>query len=184
MSYAEVEWVLNRLGAVVDSVATDYTLRSGDDVVLKRVDRDDSGVFDGSAELDMSEPIHTREASLERGIYVGATLADRDFEPEGTGYTNRAEAVVGLTVEGMTVRGGNYGHVDPDGEDGAPFDVIVRRIRQTLLNESARAYPDPNVPNTAYQDLIQTVDDPQSGQYRDFYRWQGDFAFRGYESLE
>jgi len=183
MSYAEVEWVLNRLGAVVDSIATDYSLRTGDDVVLKRVDRDDSGVFDGSAELDMSEPLHTREESLERGIYVGATLADRDFEAQGTGASNRAEAVVGLTVEGMTVRGGNYGHVDPDGEDGAPFDVVVRRIRRSLQSDDAREYPKPDAPDVAYHDLIQTSDDPQSAQYRDFYRWQGDFAFRGYEDL-
>jgi len=184
MTYAEVEWVLDRLGDVVDVIRFgDYALRDNGPVVLKRVDRDDSGTYDGSADLDMSEPLHSRKESLEKGIYVGATLADRDFTPAGTEYNHQAEAVVGLTVEGLTVRGGNYGHVDPDGEIGAPFDVVVRRIRRALLAADARSYPDPGVPHVAYHDLIQTSDDPQSDQFRDFYRWQGDVAFRGYESL-
>ena len=181
MTYAEVEWVLNQLGDVVESVEADYSLRNDDPVVLKRIDRDDSGTYDGSADLDMSEPIHSRKEDLTGGIYVGATLADRAFDPVGTGYHNQTEAVVGLTVEGMTTRGGNFGHVDPDGEVGAPFDVVVRRIRRAVL--AGRGYPDPGVPNVGYRDLIQTSDDPQSDEWSDFYRWQGDFAFRGYESL-
>lgn len=183
MTHAEVEWVLDRLAVVVDSIATDYSLRDGDDVVIKRIDRDDSSVYEGSDSVDMTAPIHKRTEDLESGVLVGATLADGDKTPVGTEYNNRTEAVVGLTVEGLTVQGGNYGHVDPDGEIGAPFDVIVRRIRRQLLAADARAYPDPGVPHVAYHDLIQTSDDPQSNQYSDFYRWEGDFAFRGYEEL-
>jgi hypothetical protein len=184
MTHAEVEWTLNRLGDVVDSVATDYTLaeeRANDVVAIRRVDRDDSVVYDGSADIDMAEPLRKREKALKTGIFVGATFADRDFTPVGTEYNNRAETVIGLTVEGMNAD--KYGHVDPEGSNGAPIDIVVRRIRRALLSADARAYPDPGVPDVAYHDLIQVVDDPQSAQYRDFYRWQGEFAFRGYESL-
>ncbi|WP_265112282.1 hypothetical protein [Halosolutus halophilus] len=178
---AEVDWVLDQLGSVVDGVGTDYTLRDGDPVTIKRINRDDSGVYEGSSGVDMTEPIHTRTEDLEGGIFIGAKLADWDTDPVGTEYDHQIEAIVGLTIEGLTTRGGNYGHVDPDGQNGVPFDELTRRVRRTLL--ASRSYPNPGVPNTSYNDLLVTNDDPQSAEYRDFYRYQVDCVFRGYEEL-
>jgi len=179
----EVNWVLEQLGSVVDDGANSYTNRNDNPVALKRVNRDDSSVYEGGGSLDFNEPMHKRKEDLKSGVFVGATLADRAEDPAGTEYNLKIETVVGLTVEGMTSQGGLHGHVDPDGENGIPFTELVRKIRRTLLASDTRAYPDPGVPNTSYHDLIPTSNDPQSAEYRDFYRWQGDFAFRGYESL-
>ncbi|WP_436344500.1 hypothetical protein [Natronorubrum sp. FCH18a] len=177
----EVNWILEQLGSVVDDVANSYTDRNGKPVVVKRVNCDGSSVYEGSEGLDLNEPMHKRSDSLESGVYVGATLADRATGPVGTEYDHQIETVVGITLEGMTSQGDNWGHVDPDGENGVPFSMLVRQIRRTLLQ--SRGYPDPGTPHTSYTDLRITNDDPQSSEYRDFYRYQLDCVFRGYESL-
>ncbi|ELY96762.1 hypothetical protein C482_15346 [Natrialba chahannaoensis JCM 10990] len=177
----EVNWVLDQLGSVVDDIANSYTNRNDNPVALKRVNRDDSSVYDGSGDLDLNEPMHKRTDSLEKGVYVGATLADRATSPRGTEYDHEIETVVAVTVEGMTSQGGHYGHVDPDGENGIPFDDLVRQIRRTLLG--MRSYPETDIPHTTYHDLLVTNDDPQSAEYRDFYRYQFDCTLRGCEKL-
>ncbi|AFZ74561.1 hypothetical protein [Natronobacterium gregoryi] len=178
---SEVNWVLDQLGDVVESVAEDYSLESGDPVNVIRVNRTDSEVYDGSDPNDMTEPLHKRKEDLERGVFIGARLADRDPTPVGTEYDHRLEAVVSLRIEGLTTRGGNYGHVDPAGENGVPFDVLTRRVRRTLLE--SRSYPDTGTPYTAYHDHVFTNEASLSAAYRDFYHYEIDIALRGYEEL-
>lgn len=177
----EVNWVLEQLSSVVDDLAANYTDRNGNPVALKRVNRDDSSVYDGSESLDLNEPMHKRKKALKSGVFVGATEADRATEPAGFEYDHDLETVVGLRLEGMTTQGGLYGHVDPDGENGVPWSVFKRQVRRTLLG--SRSYPETPVPNTAYHTLLVTNEDPQSNEYRDFYRWEADVVFQGYEEL-
>ncbi|QLK25412.1 hypothetical protein HYG81_15160 [Natrinema zhouii] len=177
----EVNWILEQLGGAVDSIASNYTDRNGNQVTLKRVNRDDSSVYEGSESLDLNEPMHKRKDDLETGVFVGATLADRATVPAGTEYDHDIESVVSLRLEGMTSQGGLHGHVDPDGTNGVPWELAVRQIRMALLG--SRSYPDASVPNTSYHTLLVTNEDPQSAEYRDFYRWEADVVFQGYEDL-
>lgn len=176
---AEVDWVLDQLDAVVASVATDYSLEGGDDVVVRRVDRDDSAVYDGSDSVDMTAPIHKRKEDLQKGVYVGATYADRELTARGPGYDHNVEAVVGVRCEGLTAR--EYGHVDPDGERGVPFDEFVRRCRNVLLAE--RNYPSVGSPDAKYYTLEIGNEDPQSSGWKDFYRHSFDVFLYGEEDL-
>jgi len=177
----EVNWVLEQLGSVVDDVANSYTNRNDNPVALKRVNRDDSSVYEGGGSLDFNEPMHKRKEDLKSGVFVGATLADRATEPQGFEYDHDLETVVALRLEGMTAQRGLHGHVDPDGENGVPFTTVKRQIRRTLLG--SRSYPETDVPYTEYHTLLVTKEDPQSNEYRDFYRWEADVVFQGHEEL-
>jgi|AntDeeMinimDraft_5_1070356.scaffolds.fasta_scaffold13474_2 hypothetical protein len=68
-----------------------------------------------------------------------------------------------------------------DGENGVPFTTVKRQIRRTLLG--SRSYPETDVPYTEYHTLLVTNEDPQSNEYRDFYRWEADVVFQGHEEL-
>ncbi|UIP00336.1 hypothetical protein Hbl1158_02905 [Halobaculum sp. CBA1158] len=172
---AEVDWVLAQFASVVDSVAADYSITnqdgSTDPVTLKRIDRDDSEILEG----DMRD----RTAELQRGCYVGATDAAAGREPIGFEYDSRVEPVVGVRVEGL--HHDEWGHVDPDGTDGVPFEVLVRRLRRAVQAE--RHYPDVSKPDTSFTTLFVENEAPQSDQYADYYRTDFDVRFRGYEEL-
>ncbi|MFC4549381.1 MULTISPECIES: hypothetical protein [Halorussus] len=164
MSAPEVEWVLTQLGSVVGSLTTP----------LKRVDRDESKILDGS--------IRSRTAELEKANYVGATLSDVTSQPIGTEYDHSREAVVGVRIEGLTHR--EFGYVDPNGSSGIPFDNdggLVSRVRDALLVE--RTYPNAGGANVTYTDLRITNEAPQSSNYADYYRTDFDVVFNGYEDL-
>lgn len=173
-----VDWVLDQLAPVVDSVATDYSLRDGDPVVLKRVDRDNSQVYDGSQSVDMTDPIHKREAQLKTGAFAGASFADQGGDLVGTEPMVDGDVVVSVLIEGMTYR--EYGHIDPDGAKGIPFGELVNRIRDALYDEVS--YPSVDDPRMSYRYL--TIDgDPQSDGWADFYRHSLDVTLHGYEDL-
>ena len=179
MSAPEVDWVLNQLADVVTSVANDYSLQSGDDVVVKRVDRDDSQVYDGSETVDMSTPLYKRTEELEKAVYVGASYADRSTEALGTGYDHDIEAVVNLRLEGLIYR--EWGHVDPAGENGVPFEELKRRCRDVFTEN--RKYPSLTTPDGSYHTLEITNEDLQSSNWADFYRYEFDILLRGEQDL-
>jgi len=175
MSNPEVDWVLAQLASVVTDVGNNYTARNGDPVTVKRVDRDESDVLeDGVRDL---------ENELQQGCYLGATLADVVSDPIGTEYDHAREAVVGLRVVGL--HNSEWGHVDEDGTDGVPWrngsDGLVDRVRTALLSE--RTWPDAGGANVSYTDLQFTNESPQSSNYQDFYRWDVDVVFDGFETL-
>lgn len=179
MSSPEVDWVLDQLASVVESVATDYSLRNGNDVVLKRVDRDDAQLYDGSESVDMSTPLRKRTAELRNANYVGATFADREPTARGPGYDHNVEAVIGLRCEGLHCS--EFGHVDPGGEKGVAFDELVRRIRQALLAE--RKYPSIDSPDGSYYTLELGNEAPQSSNWADYYRHDLDVLLHGEQDL-
>lgn len=186
MTAPEVEWVLDRLGAVVDDVADEYTLsdeQDNDPVRVRRMDRDNSRIYDGDDPIDMSTPLHKRKGKLERGCYVGVQSVDVSQSPIGTEYDLDIERVVGLRLEGLVES--KYGHVDPDGEDGIPWrngeDGLVDRVREALYDE--RTWPDAGGSGVSFTHLILTNEADTSSNWKDSYRWDADCILSGFESL-
>jgi hypothetical protein len=168
---AEVDWVLDQLASVVNDQPADHPLR--------RVDRDHSRVYESSQTVDMTTPIRKRKEQLQQANYVGATHADRSPDPIGTEYDHRIETVVGIRLEGA--HHSEWGHIDPDGNEGVAFDTLTRQVRRTLL--AAREFPDPSAPHTQYHSLFVRNTDYQLSDYSDFYRWSADVVLAGYEQL-
>jgi hypothetical protein len=183
MSSPEVDYVLDRLASVVSDVEANFSLASGDPVQVKRVDRDDGQLYDSDQSVNLSSPIRTRSAELRSAVLVGASLVDVSSQPIGTEYDHRREAVVSVRCEGLHVD--EYGHVDPGGTDGVPFNGVagsfVQRVRDALLND--RTFPNAGRPDVEYTDLRFSDESPQSGRYADYFRWDGDVLLRGYEDL-
>ena len=161
---AEVDWVLTQFGSVVGSLTAP----------LKRVDRDESEILEGN--------IRKRKGDLKDANFVGATFADRVPTPIGTEYDHAVEAVVGVRIEGL--HHSEWGHVDPDGVEGIPFGDdggLVDRIRDAILVE--RRYPDAGGTNVTYTNLTVTNEASQSSNYADYYRYDFDVVFDGFEDL-
>lgn len=166
MSSPEVDWVLAQFADVVDAISAP----------LDRVDRDDSDILEGN--------IRSRTGELKDANYVGAGTASVARTPIGTEFDNRVERVIGVRIEGLHVD--QWGHVDPGGVEGIPFDdgsgsSLVDRL-QTALN-TEREFPGVGRSGTTYTTLYVENDAPQSTQYRDYYRYDFDARFVGYETL-
>jgi hypothetical protein len=74
-----------------------------------------------------------------------------------------------------------FGHVDPDGGAGVPWEELKQRIRSALYD--GRTFPDAGRTNVAFTDLQLVNDAPQSSNYQDYYRWDVDVLFDGFEDL-
>lgn len=171
MTAPEVQWVLDRIDEYYGYGVLPYgTDAYGDPPPLQRVDRDNSQDLDDVRSV--TEP-------LKDGNIVAATLANYDTSPIGTEYDHRVNAVVGLRIVGLHYS--EWGHVDPAGEDGAPWAGLVQAVRRALLEK--RTYPDVGRTDVTYTDLQLTNPSPLSHQYGDHYRYDVDVEFRGYEDL-
>ncbi|WP_135830639.1 hypothetical protein [Halorussus halobius] len=177
-----VDWTLDQLASVVDDVESTYTLDSGDSVRVKRVDRDNSVVYEGSESVDMTQPLHKRKAQLKTGCFLGASYVDSGGSLAGTEPLRETDVVVNVRVEGMTER--KYGHVDPSGADGVPFSNgdtgLVDRVTDALW--SKLQYPGVDDSRVSYR-YLEVDEDPQSVDWQDFYRASLDVTFHGYEQL-
>jgi hypothetical protein len=182
MTAKPVEWVLDELGAVVDAVEANYTLANGDPVQLRRVDRDNSLLYDGGGTFDMSASMSEKHGDFKRANFVGATYADRSAEYIGTNPDLDTEEVVGVRIEGFS---GGFGHVDPLGNDGIPFngtdDALVQRIKDTLYD--ALKFPDAGRTPVSFTHLLITNEAPQSALWKSYHRYDMDISFSGFEEL-
>lgn len=182
-STPEVTYVLNGLADVAQAVAVEYSLADGSDVAVLRADRDQSGQFDGEGDIDWADAVIKRKQPLEDGVWLVANTETKSPTQTGTGQQQRLETTVQLTIEGLSER--EFGHIDPSGEDGVPFengqDGIVDRVRSYLQSELRPG--DVARDRTAYYNLLVTNEDNQSSSWRDFYRYQLDLVFRGREAL-
>lgn len=167
----EVEFLLETLGDVVAAQPEDHPLR--------RVDRDNSRVYETDDTLDMSTPLHTRTDDLEAANYVGVASQSTDPTPAGPGQRYELQTACSVRLEALTRAGGGWGHVHPDEEDGAPtFSTLFRAVFDAVQAEMS--YPDVSRPDVAYRDLtITNIDDAQS-EYADFHRAEFDVQFRGF----
>jgi len=188
VTHPTVKWTLEQVASVVDSVAADYTLANDNDVIVRRIDRTNNRFYDGSGTLDMSTPIHQRAGALERGVYIGAAYTDRSDEPIGTEYDHELETVVGVRIEGAHVS--EWGAIDPQkGTANAAsrdypttsWDTLVSTIRRAILTE--REFPDPGRANVGYKDLKIANEADSSSDYTDYYRYDFDVRFLGFETL-
>jgi len=169
---AEVDWVLQRIKDYYGYGAFPYGSDGfGEAPPLERVDRDDSKLLEGN--------IRSRSSDLQRHNIVGATLADRVRDPIGAEYDHAVEAVVGLRIEGAHVS--EYGYVDGDNEQAPSFENLRTAILDALLQE--RHYPGANPPGITYHTLTIENETPDSGQYADYFRYDADIVFRGYEDI-
>lgn len=165
MSAPEVQWVLDQLQSVVNNQPADYP--------LERIDRDNSEILEGS--------VDTRRAELQDANYVGAALVDRSTSPIGTEYDHDVEAVVGVRIEGYS---GDFGNIDPDGQDGVVFagdGGLVEQIRDAVLVK--RTFPAAGGSDTEYTHVAIQNEAPQSSNYADYWRHDFDLVFSGFETL-
>lgn len=171
MTTHEVEFLLETLADVVAAQPADHPLR--------RVDRDTSRVYETGSKLDMQAPLYTREEKLEAANFVGVASQTTDPTPAGPNQRYELSTTASIRLEALTRDGGAYGHVHPEGEDGAPpFDELFRAVFDAVRAEIS--YPDVGRPGVNYRDLTITNVDEQLADFKDFYRAEFDVQFRGY----
>lgn len=166
MSNPLVGFVLDQLQPVVDAQPGAHP--------LKRVDRDASQILEGD--------IRDRTGELKTANFVGAAHVDRDAAPIGTEYNLDVEGVVGVRIEGLHHSG--WGHIDPEGFNAPAFDGaggLVQDIKTALYD--ARTFPDAGRPAVDFTDLRLTNQAPQSHLWADYFRYDFDVVFQGYEEL-
>jgi len=179
---AETDWVLDQLVSVVDWAASTYTLANGDAVTIKRVDRNDSQVYDGSQTVDMSSPIHSRKEQLQRAIYIGAKETGRSRQYIGSDPDYRGGPTIRVRIDGLTALGGEYGHIDPSGDNGVPFtgaNSLVRKIQDKLT--TTIAFPSVSGSRGTTVDFEMVNDQNLSGNWADFYRYDFDLIFTEFQ---
>jgi hypothetical protein len=158
---APVDFTLNQLSALTDQLTTP----------LELVDRDNSRLFDSG--------IRERRGELQEANYVGATLASREPTPIGTEYDHQLDTVVGVRIEGL--HHDEFGYVDPDENNGIPFDDLVDDVRRQLL--AARRFPDAGRANVSFTDLTITNESPAMSDWADYFRYDLDVIYSGFETL-
>ena len=171
MTATEVQYVLDELGSVVDAQPADHPLR--------RVDRDNSLVYDSGGSFDMTQAMEDLENDLKQANYVGARFADRDSSYIGTKPRLDTESVVGVRIIGYS---GSYGHVDPLGNDGVPFqgtdDALVEQCMDAIRD--GLQFPDAGRTDVAFTHLTITNESYPMAAWQSFYRADFDVVFDGF----
>ena len=130
----------------------------------------------------MSAAMEDKQDDFTRANFVGARYASPTEEYTGTNPTLDAEHVVGIRVEGYS---GSYGHVDPLGQDGVVFngtdDSLVQQIKDALRDQLK--YPDAGRTPVSYTHLTITNQSPAMADWQDYYRFDADVVFDGFETL-
>ncbi len=174
MTATVVQWVLDELGAVVDAQPADHP--------LKRVDRDNSLLYDGGGTFDMEASIKDRTGDFKKANFVGAAYAAPNDEYIGSNPNLDVERVVGLRIEGYS---GSYGHVDPTGQDGVVFhgtdDSLVQQIKDTLYE--GLEFPDAGRTDVAFTHLSIENEVPALTDWESHLRYDLDIVFNGFEEL-
>jgi hypothetical protein len=165
----EVAFILEDvLGSVVDEQPDAHPLR--------RVDRDNSTVYETDADIDMQQPIQTRKERLQQANFVGVASESGTPTPAGPGTRYELQTVVSIRLEGLSAA--KRGHIDCPSVDAVPFETLFNDVFDAVGGEMS--YPDVGRPGTTYRDLIITnVDDAQS-EHADFHRAEFDVQLRGY----
>jgi len=167
----EVQFIIEALEDVVADQPGDHPLR--------RVDRDNSLIYDVRRKLDLSKPVFARKGELEQANLVGVRSVSRDNEPFGTHYNVETDVVLSVRLEGLDYRSG--GHIDPDRARGVEFNELYEDIREALYGR--RTYPQDDRFRDAKLDIRITNEDYQSSDFQDYYRREFDLVVRGHESL-
>lgn len=161
---AEVDYVL-------EAIADNWPGGGFGDVPLTRIDRDNAQFFESG--------LRSRTKELKRSNYVGAGLRTRNTDPAGFSYEQQLDAIVPVKLAGMHVS--EFGHIDPDGSDGIPWDDLVQGVRDAVLTD--RDFPPITRPNTTYHTVFEENGTDRSSSYANYYAYEFDLRFRGYETL-
>jgi len=130
----------------------------------------------------MQSPIRERTGELKQANFVGVASADKSTSPIGTEFDLEVDRVVSVRIEGL--HHSEWGHVDPDGEDGVVFDDddgLVADLQAALQAE--REWPDVPREGTTYTHLLLEGYGMRSVEYEDYYRYDFDVLFDGFEEL-
>ncbi len=144
----------------------------------------------------MQTPISDRTGELTRANFVGVASADKSSTPIGTEFDLDVERVVSVRVEGLGY-GDEHGHIDPSGygdggygdggygvNNGVRFDDdtgLVADLQSALWAE--REWPDVPRDGTTYTHLMLRNYGFRSVEYEDYYRYDFDVVFDGFEEL-
>jgi hypothetical protein len=169
-----VQYVLDELGTVVDAQPDDHP--------LKRVDRDNTLLYDGSGTFDLDQSVDKLTNDLKKANYVGARYGAPSRSYIGTNPDLDYQEVVGVRIVGYS---GSYGHVDPLGEDGVVFqgrdDSLVQQCIDALLD--GLQFPDAGRTDVAFTHLTIANDGPASAEFADHHLYGFDVLFDGFENL-
>lgn len=162
---------------VLDAIKRNWSAGSFDDIPIARVNRDNSD------ELDTD--IRSNQRELQESNYVSAAYVDRDDSPIGTEYDSRVDGLtIDVRIEGL--HADEYGYIDPTASlpptagDAVPFYELHREIRDSIL--AGRRFPNTDS-DIDYTDLQVTNATPLSYEHADYYRYDFDVVFAGYEEL-
>lgn len=164
MPYPEVDWTLEQLDSVVeDTVAP-----------VRRVDRDEPLLYDGDGDVpDMTGSIRNREEKLKKANYVAASRTTGGRDPIGVDGDDVIQPIVEVRIEGLHVS--KFGHVDPEGVDGAPFEEFVDDVKQALRATQLSPSVDGRAAN--FVRLYLENERSDSSLWEDFYRERFDVRF-------
>jgi len=167
---------------VLSAIKDNWSAGTYDDIPLERVDGDSSDLLD--------EGVRSRTQELRENNYVEAAYVDKTTTPIGTEFDLRVDgAVVRVRVAGLHTD--EYGSVDPDASippatagDPVPFnddDGLVGAIKDTLNPE--RTFPDATSRIDETDLTIRDQPGPLSYEYGDYYLYEFEVVFAGYEEL-
>jgi len=169
-----VKWVLDELGTVVDAQPTDHP--------LKRVDRDNTLLYDGGGVFDMSGSVRGQTGDLQSANFVGASYADRSEEYVGTEPDLDLEETVSLRIEGL--HHSEWGHVDPEGVNGVAFHGTDGALVQQIVDALHAQLKFPGAGRTSVAFTHLSIDHfPDVSAYADHYDYRLDIRFDGFEEL-
>jgi len=168
----EVDFLIQRIRDEygVSSLPTGTTA-VGSEPPLELVDRDDAEFESGR---------RSRSGELTNANIVSIASTDDDTTAIGTEYDHSIERICSVRIEGL--HHSEFGHIDPDGNEGAPWRSLVRIVRRAIL--LAREYPQTASPDVGYTHLRLVNGVDQSSDYSDYYRYDVDVIFDGFEQLQ
>lgn len=171
MTAAEIEFLMQRIREEYGAGALEAgTGAAGEEPPLTLVDRNNAR--DEADQRGVTEDLQDTNV-------VSIASVDEATTPIGTEYDHDIEHVAGVRIEGL--HESEWGHIDPDADAGAAWDSLSRFVRRAILR--ARTFPKAKRPNVDYTDLRLSNHAPQSQDYADYYRYDVDVIFDGFEEL-
>lgn len=171
MTHPAVQWTL-------DAIADNWPAGSFGDIPVRRIDRDNAEILEGD--------VRSASEDLQDSNLVGATHADRTTTPIGTEFDLDIETVVGVRIQGA--HASEWGYVDEDASlppatagEPVPWTPFVDAIKDAIWQ--GRTFPDTGQADVSFTHLLITNPAPQASNWADYYRYDFDVAFSGFEEL-
>ena len=135
-------------------------------VIIDRDDAESQDFLGRKVQWDLAD---------DNAISVSAS-PDRVTEPMGTGYNYKVEDGVNIRIE--AAHEDHWGHV----ADADEFEALVGTAEAAILVEREFPYPNPDG-KAHYHTLVTRNATNRSSDEKDYFRYDFDVFFRGYEEL-